>query len=488
MEMTCVRAPANFVKSSVQINATSGGSHRSSQIIEMFPRCNAHGVVRLPPLVAASGDRNKPDPLSKGLISHLCLTMTSSTSSDCPICLEELSASEHTFPLPCRTCVDFTYCSRCVEQFVRSSQDDYQMASDGSRQVKVHVACPQCRSKYPMDISKVLLLRKVHSIGLKAFDRDGKAIEDSDLNATQLSIKRDLFSHKKKRQVELAHGLYLKVMEGKVDLAKMVEAEKVCERFFHGLPESAADSTDDEEDDEYVDNPSSPKRPKIPVDSSLFQGLHDFLGWDEKVFLTQLFTSGEVSKLAQAAMILNGVLKLSMQPPSMRSSFPENRNPVNYKKASELLKRTKASFPLAMYMPGYFLVPNFPSQKQYLSFKDQTWNGMITPPAQSKNIFQHVYGDHYHPPNAENPRPIVVIDGVRGPAGRVGLRKGDVVTHINEMEWTGTASELLEHIHELYEQSPDDLFSITVNATPEAALFLKVRKELMEKARIELLS
>ena len=336
-----------------------------------------------------------------------------------------------------------------------------------------------------MDISKLLLLRKVHSFGLSLFRSDGKVLEDSVLNATQLSLKRDLFSRKNQRQVQLAHGLYLKVMEGKVNLAKMEEAKEVCERLFRNLPPPSGDSTDEDDEDEYVDNPLSPKRPRIQVDSSLFQGLHDNLGWDEKVFLTVLFTSGEASKLVQAAMILNGILKLSMQPPSMRPALPDNRNPVDFRKTHDMLQKIKKAFPLAMYMPGYFIVPTFSSRKQYLSFQDQTWSGQITPPSRTENIFQHVYSDHYHPPNAENPRPIIVIDGVRGPAGRVGLRKGDTVTHINEIEWSGTAKELIEHIHRLSEHYNEDSFSITVNATPETALFLKVRKELMEKARMD---
>ena len=82
---------------------------------------------------------------------------------DCPICLESLNPSDELFPLPCYKC-DYNFCKNCVETFERSSKDDFQEASDGSRQVKVYLACPQCRGKYPMDISEVVMLRKAHSV------------------------------------------------------------------------------------------------------------------------------------------------------------------------------------------------------------------------------------------------------------------------------------------------------------------------------------
>ena len=216
----------------------------------------------------------------------------------------------------------------------------------------------------------------------------------------------------------------------------------------------------------------------------MFQGLHEFLGHDEKVYITDLYTSGDASRVAQGAMILHGVLKVSMQPPSTGAPRSVNidRNWREERKLAETLDKTKKAFPLPNHMPGYFLVETFPSSKQYLSFQDEKWDGRITPPSNSMKIFGHVYGESYQPPNKENPRPIVTIKAVRGPAGRVGLRKGDVVTHINEVEWTGTAGELLDHIHQLNEH--EQTFSITVNASPETATFLQVRKRLMEKSKM----
>lgn len=433
--------------------------------------------------------------MGNGTMTRTSTVVGEEVSLDCPICLEALTESELTFVMPCHTC-RYNFCSKCVSEFVRASKDDFQVASDGSRQVKIHIACPQCRSKYPMEISKVMLLRQVHSLGAAICDQEGQTLDDSSLTATQLSVRRDLVTPSKRRQVELSHGLYRKVMTGLLDLDKLAQAESQCQRVFKGMPEPSPTSggdgatTFDEEDyndDEYSDKPASPKRWSIRVDNSLFQGLQDLMGRDEKMFLTDLLTSGEVSKLAQAAMILNGVLELTMQPPSMRPlrSFETQDNSKSYKREANLLEQTKKRFPLTNHMPGYFILPTFSKHQMYLSFVDTKWDGTIVPTNRSNRVFEQVYGGHYKPLNADQPRSVVQIQAVRGPAGRVGLRKFDTVTHINELEWTGTATELANHIYELYQNQPEETISITVNANPETAMFLKVRRELMELSKLE---
>jgi hypothetical protein len=407
------------------------------------------------------------------------------SGADCPICLESLIVSEEIFPLPCRKC-EYNFCTKCVETFVRSSKDDYQEASDGSRQVKVKVICPQCRGRYPMDISKVLLLRRAHSLGSAIVDDEtGNRHDDSELTATQLSTKRDFFSHSKKRQVDKAHQLYLQVMEGKIEADVMTSAETVCQRLFVGIPESES-KEGDEDDDDYRDvNSSTPKKPPPPendVDDTLFQGLEDCLGKDEKVFLTQLLTSGDAQKLAQAAMILNGILKLSTSAQSLLNKLSFEQHSTS---KADVIDKMKKSFPLPNHMPGYFVIPVYSHKQDYLNVKDGDWDGSITPPVRSKKVFDSIYGHHYHLPLEA--RPVVLVKGVRGPVGRVGLRKSDVVTHVNDMDWTGTARELQEYIYQLYELEQQDEITMTVNANPETATFLKVRHGMMENSRVELI-
>ena len=96
-----------------------------------------------------------------------------------------------------------------------------------------------------------------------------------------------------------------------------------------------------------------------------------------------------------------------------------------------------------------------------------------------------IYEKHYSP--RIDPRPVVYVDAIRGKVGRLGLRKGDIITHVNDMDWTGNAMQLERHLFQIYENNPSDVISVTVNASPETAKFLKVRAEMLEKARAELL-
>lgn len=88
-----------------------------------------------------------------------------------------------------------------------------------------------------------------------------------------------------------------------------------------------------------------------------------------------------------------------------------------------------------------------------------------------------MYGQAYKPRASYD---VVLIQAVRGPVGRLGLRKGDIVTHVNDTEWKGSAQILQDYIYQCYSKHPGDEISLTVNANPETAEFLRVRRELMQ--------
>ncbi|KAL7554985.1 hypothetical protein ACHAWF_018630 [Thalassiosira exigua] len=69
-----------------------------------------------------------------------------STDQSCPICLLNMSPSDVTNPVQCPTACGYNFCLRCTTSLLRSSREDYQEASDGSRRVKVRLACPHCRA------------------------------------------------------------------------------------------------------------------------------------------------------------------------------------------------------------------------------------------------------------------------------------------------------------------------------------------------------
>jgi len=405
-------------------------------------------------------------------------------TSDCPICMETLTVGEHLYCLPCTTCDSYNFCTTCVDEFIRSSKDDYQEASDGSQQVKVHIACPQCRSKYPMDLQDILLLRRAHALASIVYNSEtGTMLDDSEMSASQLVQKRDFGgSHK---TVELAHATFCKVFENKMDAERDLGLVKAKLEWGRLLPPS---DDDDDDDDDNLDGSKNNKKknknknkksmPENVVDTTLFMGLEDCMGKDEQAFVTSFLTSGDEEKLNQAAMILNGILK-------MDSAAIQKFN----LQAFERNEKMKKSFPLPNHMPNYFsnIATYNPKQKRFLNLTNlSTDNIKMTPPQKMARVWDKIYDD-YVPSTQNNKQNRVCIQGVRGPMGKLGIRRNDIITHINDMTWNGTAEELNDYILNLHEQDPNSEFTMTVNANMETAKFLQYRHRMVLKSRIELL-
>jgi hypothetical protein len=310
-------------------------------------------------------------------------------------------------------------------------------------------------------------------VGLAICDDYGKPYADSELTATQLSNKRDFYHGSRKNDVELAHGLYVKVLEGK-QKEELDAVMPIWQRVFAGVDE--------------IDEASGRSSPRNSIDSSfhdatLFFGLDDCMGTDEQAFVTQLLTGGQEDKLAQAALTLNGVLKLYTSGGQVSRGMAK-LTLAQTQQAFEVKDKTKKRFPLPNHMPGFVDVPVFKRTKTFLQFVDIDWDGKIVASnAKSQKIFDRVYSEYELPKES---RKVVAIKSVGGAAGRVGLRKADIVTHINDQAWKGTAQELVEEIHRLYEANSDSEFNMTVNANQETAKFLQVRCNLMKTSQLEL--
>ena len=67
------------------------------------------------------------------------------TDADCPICLEPLSEIDLKHAVRCPGNCGFNFCVNCVEHLIHTSKMEYEEASDGSRQMKVKLICPQVR-------------------------------------------------------------------------------------------------------------------------------------------------------------------------------------------------------------------------------------------------------------------------------------------------------------------------------------------------------
>jgi hypothetical protein len=73
----------------------------------------------------------------------------------------------------------------------------------------------------------------------------------------------------------------------------------------------------------------------------------------------------------------------------------------------------------------------------------------------------------------------VLVASVRGQAGKCGIMKGDVVTHVNGEEFTGTANDLRSVlIHAYEEQGHDGIVMLVVNAEECTAEALRLRSRI----------
>lgn len=108
----------------------------------------------------------------------------------------------------------------------------------------------------------------------------------------------------------------------------MLEDAQAKYNKFSLVRKSSSDSEEGVEvtqsEDEKEENKRKESRPthQYIVDTSLFPGLNYSMTDEEQSYVTALMTSGEVSQLAQAAHILNGIAELARQglTPSMRQT------------------------------------------------------------------------------------------------------------------------------------------------------------------------
>ena len=495
-------------------------------------------------------------------------TTTNTTNAVCPICLDDLHPSEQVYEIPCEGCGgrdspdgeennnNYNYCSNCIMNFCQAADDDWGVASDGSRQVKVTIKCPKCRTKYPMDLRQIMLLRKAYMLATRLVDPGtGTLQQDSNLTASELRYKRDLMSSSsssssscslrtqlndaqiiydhvywkgkknnkagnnqksssssgskdssslkdemKQKQLEDATKLWKDLLSklsidddgdendenetGTADISSSVDAKALLPPPTIGTSQSndsQLSSGSNGGSGSLNNNKYNNKKNKM-VDETLFQGLDEFMNRDEQLFLTDLLTSNDPKLVAQAAMIMHGMLRLSWSGKHVASAKQQSK--YESQKHIDYITRTKTMFPLPNHMPGYVLIPAFSKHQGYMLTKDvQAWDGTMEPPQQSKRTFDQVYRNHYVPPSPDERRNVVSISSIRGPVGRVGLRKNDRITHVNDMPWDGTAQELMEYIYDCYSRHPNDEISITVNADVETARFLHTRYNMMKTSR-----
>jgi hypothetical protein len=358
---------------------------------------------------------------------------------DCPLCLNEFSTEDYTYALKCPTPIcNFNYCADCIRNLQQSAADGYQEASDGSKQLKVQVKCPQCREKYqcktyPSDmiVGSVLILRKAASMESIILNQ-----HDSELSATQLTMRSTF-----REQTSLEE------LQDAVRRLQFYEDEV-------GKNESRVQPLDWEAWRPHVRELASSRKATTGGswrDPTLFHGLDELITGDEQEFVTALLISGKVECLSQAAHILSGILDMTAsRTVEQLSSFtaapgPAPTAPVDAQTVLKIRKR----YPLPTRMPRCVRLQVYdPSSSSVLKFDKKS--------------------------------DCLALVGIKGPAGRLGLRKGDVVTHVN-----GEAvSTVDDYLLALQRAQGEETLWLIVNADTETAENLRNRAEKMRNEKV----
>lgn len=412
---------------------------------------------------------------------------------DCVLCLEPLHKCDIKIPMLCPLdgC-PFNYCSQCVWNLLLTSSQPYQEASDGSKQLKIALQCPQCRTKYPhrQIVQDILLLRQAVKLEPLFFTQDH--INESSLKASDLSAKHD-FSHQVTyEKLKDSWWRVDKYLRDRFSEREGFEVDTLT-NTSNTIPELptewkdhlqsgnnglASTSSSGRSFDSQGNQNAGVGRGQAQydiVDPTLFQGMDETMTLSEQEFLSKLLISGSVPNLMHAAQVLYGMLQLMLQGGlkaraqnnmtfatlSASDNHSNNNNNLRmlttgtrllYPDMDTALLRKR--FPLPLHMPRWIVLPVYHPQKRGvpLFFKNNQYGLKIT--------------------------------SVKGSAGQQGIRKGDIVTHINEEACASSTPEDLDvYMETLYERAKqnngsdgnDGTVTLVVNAHPDTAQALQKR-------------
>ena len=410
---------------------------------------------------------------------------------ECMLCLESMHRSDIQIPMLCPLdgC-PFNYCSQCVWNLLLSSSQPYQEASDGSKQLKVHLQCPQCRTKYPhrQIVQDVLLLRQAARLAPLFFN--ASQTNESSLKASDLSAREDFRCQVTYEDLRDAWSRVDKYARDRYNEREGFEVDNIVdstdrlpplsEEWKEHLIFSKNSSTAVQQDDgalrsnHSVSNIGGGQAQYDIVDPTLFQGMDETMTLSEQEFLSKLLVSGSVPKLMHAAQVLYGMLQIMLHgglkarsQDSMKISHlagdPKNgiasSNHNNLRMLTSWTKMLypdmetavlRKRFPLPLHMPRWIILPVYNPHKRGV-------------PLQFAN---HPFG--------------LLITSVKGSAGQQGIRRGDIVTHINEEACdASTPEEFTVYMETMYhrnkEGSGESSVTMVVNAHPETAEALQKR-------------
>ncbi|GFH44873.1 hypothetical protein CTEN210_01347 [Chaetoceros tenuissimus] len=260
------------------------------------------------------------------------------------------------------------------------------------------------------------------------------------------------------------------------------------------------------------------------IDKSLLAGLDALMTQEEQLYITNLMTSGDTMKLAQAAQILYEVKRVNIEENTNQpGSEKKVKDPIlklkqsrSFRKIKNLLAKSPSKTeqlalemandvqPLAQ-MPKYVVLKaDFDINARHnktLQFKDDGWDGtmadafsrMYAPEESSSSSEESISSDDdsikeediaqrikakkvQKSSNSKKKKDNRVIVAVSRQALRCGIEEGDVVTHVNMEEFDGDANDLHEMINDFYiKGNKEAVFNMVLNAEQSVARELQNR-------------
>jgi len=364
---------------------------------------------------------------------------------ECPICCYELSVSDQLYALRCNSSCKFNYCYRCIEMMQKSvaqASRQISLGANNRNNVEITMLCPNCRgryhsSKFPCDaiVGAVLSLREAHAMQ-ELFSENDSALSASDLGRKDWFVKSKVVedleeSAKNLDEYHKEHGMReaIPCLDWALLREKMVKRRDADGLL--ALKNSFRDPT-------------------------LFLGVSEkLMSLDEQEYVTELFTSGQAELVARGTLIVHGMIQIQYNEEQNEALTSTVRQISNFLGASSYtsfcsartLQQTciiRSRYPLPNHMPRCVSLP-------------------IPEPGDtsSSSIFNFA-------------KDKLVLRGVRGPAGFSGLRRGDVVTHLNG-EKVVTQQDVQNALQQAYRS--DFLTALVVVNADE-----RTSKELQDRA------
>lgn len=255
--------------------------------------------------------------------------------------------------------------------------------------------------------------------------------------------------------------------------------------------ETAYEDRDDMENDQLAQCgskkiPNSSSSRSTRLEKALLYGLEGFVSVEETSYILDLMTSGDPSKLAQAAHILFEIRHLNnlnhgndsrsddSVVNSIRSLLYQKTSEVEAKVIKKLSMATALETKLVPLPKHIVLKADFDVYARYgklIKFKDDGWDGSLS------DAFSRMYSDQDDDDDDKKNKNRVIVTEARRQAAKAGIEKGDVVTHVNMEEFRGDADALRAKIHGFYNMSSGTgnavVFSMTMNADQITADELK---------------